>query len=52
MILFHNCRRGVVGGYHSQRAPRGESHRPQSNFYEYESIQHARPVNTKVAPFH
>ncbi|XP_077285393.1 par-3 family cell polarity regulator isoform X2 [Arctopsyche grandis] len=45
-------RRGAVGGYHSQRAARGEIHRPQSNFYEYESIQHARPINAKLTQYH
>lgn len=43
---------GPPTGYHSQRAASREPLRPQSNYYEYESIQHARPINTKVAPYH
>ncbi|CAH2073732.1 unnamed protein product, partial [Iphiclides podalirius] len=43
-------RRGVAGGYHSQRSCREGGTRPQSNYYEYESAPPRRPG--KLSHYH
>ncbi|CAG4989181.1 unnamed protein product [Parnassius apollo] len=43
-------RRGVPGGYHSQRSCREGGQRPQSNYYEYESAPPRRPG--KLSHYH
>ncbi|XP_068629695.1 partitioning defective 3 homolog isoform X2 [Battus philenor] len=43
-------RRGLPGGYHSQRSCREGGSRPQSNYYEYESAPPRRPG--KLSHYH